>query len=129
MYEVWGSVLEAFFLSFGVRFWVFCFENLGFASKIIVFVGTRVFSEQITIILRRSWFFLYYGNIGKHWKHMGNIWQKLAQTDHFELFRAIGSIGNEFAASISSSLSPSRPPRASNISKIGQKNQVTRFFR
>ena len=33
-------------------------------------------------------------------------------TGHLRPFRAIGSIGNEFAASISSSLSPPRPPGA-----------------
>ena len=39
-------------------------------------------------------------------------------TGHLKPFRAIGSIGNEFAASISSSLSPPRAPRASQGAKI-----------
>ena len=44
-------------------------------------------------------------------------------------FLAIGSIGNEFAASISSSLSPPRPSRASKMPKISQKNCWVQFLR
>ena len=46
-------------------------------------------------------------------------------TGHLSYRRAIGSIGNEFAASISSSLSPSRPPRASKIPKITATATIT----
>ena len=51
-----------------------------------------------------------------YWKFTGNVWEKYGKnglmTGHLRPFRAIGSIGNEFAASISSSLSPPRPPQA-----------------
>ena len=69
----------------------------------------------------------------RYWKFTGTIREKYAQdgliTGHLSYRRAFGSIGNEFAASISASLSPPRPSRASKMSKIGQKNWVTQFLR
>ena len=54
-----------------------------------------------------------------------------AKTPHFKPFRAIGSVRNEFAASISSRLSPPRPPGPPMHSpRVGiQKNWVTQFLR
>ena len=66
------------------------------------------------------------------WKDIEKIREKYAQngriTGHLSYPRAIGSIGNEFAASISSSLSPSRPPRASKMSKSVKKTAGCSFL-
>ena len=50
-------------------------------------------------------------------------------TGHLSYREAIGSIGNEFAASIWGGLSPPRLSRASKMSKMCQKNCVTQFLR
>ena len=69
----------------------------------------------------------------RYWKTIGKIWGKYGKnwliTGHLSYRRAIGSIGNEFAASIWGSLSPPRPSRASKMSKMCQKNWVTQFLR
>ena len=68
----------------------------------------------------------------RYWKLTRQVWEKYAKKgpnmSHLRPFRTFGSIGNEFAASISSSLSPSRPPWASKIAKITVKNIVGRSF-
>ena len=63
------------------------------------------------------------------WKSYGNHVKNGLMTGHLRPFQAIESIGNEFAASISSGLRPSRPPRASKMSKISKKNWWVQFLR
>ena len=92
-----------FFLSFGVRFWVFCYGNPGFC-----FEHKNLFcscSNEIIVFLAKSLFFLQ-----NHSFLISFAGVQLVLTGHFKPFRAIGSIRNEFAASISSSASPPRPP-------------------
>ena len=61
------------------------------------------------------------------------MWESYAKngliTGHLRDRRAMESIGNKFAASIWGRLSPSRPSRASKMSKLCQKNWVTQFLR
>ena len=64
-----------------------------------------------------------------HEKYMEKYAQNGLITGHLGPFLVVGSIGNEFAASISSSLSPPRSSRASKVQKISQKNCWAQFLR
>ena len=95
-------------------------------------LGCSVFALNSERERERAFSIMTYGKILEIYrKHMGKIWEKYRKigliTGHLSYRRAIGSIGDEFAASISSSLSPSRPPGPQKCQKSA-KNTAGRSF-